>query len=153
MATQYYYARDGKRFGPVSADQLREVAKSGWLRPTDGVWSAELGAWTPAAKIAGLFAAAAPATAAPAPVADPRPVSWGLLLGIGGGAVVALAGLCWLVLALSRPAGDNRPAAVASAEKKEPVVEKHELTVKKTEPVIAKKVPVVEKKEPVVEKT
>lgn len=81
MATEYYYARDGQRFGPVSGKQLRELATTGQLQPADLIWSPEKNEWLPAAKIKALFAAAAPpsqaATVAAAPASTVSPLQPG----------------------------------------------------------------------------
>jgi hypothetical protein len=38
MANKWYFARDGKTFGPYSAGQFRAFAATGQLRPRDAVW-------------------------------------------------------------------------------------------------------------------
>jgi hypothetical protein len=38
LADQWYFAWDGKTFGPFSAPQLKELAGLGRLQPTDTVW-------------------------------------------------------------------------------------------------------------------
>lgn len=74
MAGQWYYTKAGQRCGPISDEQLRGLAASGQLQPTDLVWSKGMAKWTPARNINGLtFAspaaqspqAAAPTTASP----------------------------------------------------------------------------------------
>ncbi len=56
MASSYYYARGGQRFGPVSGSQLKELAASGQLAPDDLVWKDGMADWEPARKLKGLFA-------------------------------------------------------------------------------------------------
>jgi hypothetical protein len=51
----YYYSRHGHRLGPVSSQQLRHLAASGQLQPTDLVWIQDKQEWVPATKIKGLF--------------------------------------------------------------------------------------------------
>src|SRR6202790_5449538 len=79
MGTTYYYSRDAQRFGPVSTEQLRELAASGQLEPTDMIWKEGMADWVPAARLKGLFPAAAPtqpaAAAQPAPASQPAPPS------------------------------------------------------------------------------
>jgi hypothetical protein len=38
MAEKWYFAREGKKFGPFSATQLKELAATEQLRPQDTVW-------------------------------------------------------------------------------------------------------------------
>ncbi len=79
MADQWHYARQGQQFGPVSGEQLRQLAASGQLQPGDMVWKQGMAAWSPASSVQGLFAAPAqpvtPSSApAPAPGAGSEPV-------------------------------------------------------------------------------
>src|SRR4051794_2703415 len=56
MTQQWYFSRDGKtKSGPVSAAQLKELARSGRLVPTDQLWREGLTQWMPATKVKGLF--------------------------------------------------------------------------------------------------
>jgi hypothetical protein len=55
MAGQWYYARGGERIGPVTTDELKRLAASGELLPTDLVWKEGMQAWIPAEKIKGLI--------------------------------------------------------------------------------------------------
>jgi hypothetical protein len=55
MANQWYYSRAGKKEGPVSSQQLKQLAECGDLRPTDHVWKEGMAQWTPASRIKGLF--------------------------------------------------------------------------------------------------
>src|SRR5262245_58716370 len=65
---QYYFSRNGVRYGPVSGDQLRSLAASGKLTPQDYVWQQGMAEWAAAATVPGLF----PAPALP-PMARPVP--------------------------------------------------------------------------------
>lgn len=68
--TQWYYARDGQQSGPVTFEQLGEIARSGVLDPMkDLVWTSTMKDWTPAGQVPGLYVA--PANPVVAPVADP----------------------------------------------------------------------------------
>ncbi len=74
MASQWYYAQGGQQLGPVTSEQLKQLAQTGQLNPTDLIWKDGLAEWTPARKVAGLFSTAAAAShaansAAPAAVA------------------------------------------------------------------------------------
>lgn len=55
MAQEWHYAKDGQRHGPITSRQLRELAASGELRPTDLVWTEGKDEWKPASKIKGLL--------------------------------------------------------------------------------------------------
>lgn len=66
---EWYYAKDGKQEGPVSAAQLRQLASAGKLEPTDMVFKIGSKDWVEAATVSGLFAAGRSAPAAPAPEA------------------------------------------------------------------------------------
>jgi hypothetical protein len=81
MSVQYHYSRGGQSFGPVSVEQLRQLASAGQISATDLVWRDGLAEWVPAGRLKGLFAhagspaegqsaaaasAAAPAAAGPA---------------------------------------------------------------------------------------
>ena len=61
MADQWYYSRNGQRFGPVSAGQLKQLASASQLLPTDALWKEGLKDWVPASSVRGLFAAETPA--------------------------------------------------------------------------------------------
>jgi hypothetical protein len=77
VADEWYYTRQGQQQGPVGAAQLKQLAASGQLLPTDLVWKEGLANWVPASSARGLFPpAAAPASgrARPAP-AGPVPPS------------------------------------------------------------------------------
>lgn len=53
---QWYYAIDGKQFGPVDESRLRELVSQGQVKTTDLVWNETMGdQWCAAGKIAGLF--------------------------------------------------------------------------------------------------
>lgn len=88
MATQWFYEKGGTRHGPVTAQQLKELAGSGALSPTDRVWRDGMPDWKPAAKIQGLFPNAQPVAGPP-----PLPENAAALPGAGLGAkLTALAG-------------------------------------------------------------
>jgi len=67
----WYYAQNGKTFGPVSLDQLKELARSGTLKPTDHVLPVGSQDWRLASSQPDLFARKAPPPAQ-APVAGGR---------------------------------------------------------------------------------
>ncbi len=59
----YHVGRNGKQTGPFPLEQLKAMAASGELLPTDLVWTEGMANWEPASTIPGLFQAAAPAVA------------------------------------------------------------------------------------------
>ncbi len=79
---QWYISRGGQRVGPMDGAQLKQMAGSGQLQPTDHVWREGMAEWAPAKQVKGLFPAAAAASAgqaatpaaraasSPAPAAD-----------------------------------------------------------------------------------
>jgi hypothetical protein len=77
MAEQWYYTRQGQRFGPLSIEQIRQLALAGQLQQTDLVWTEGMAEWTPAGRCTQLFA---PAAAVP-----------GVLPGVAPGMPVAAA--------------------------------------------------------------
>lgn len=44
---QWYYAKDGKKLGPVSASQLKRMVHSGELSPADMLWKDGMAKWVP----------------------------------------------------------------------------------------------------------
>jgi len=51
----WFYVRDGRREGPVQRARLLQLARGGWLAPTDLVWSEGMPAWVPAGSLDWLF--------------------------------------------------------------------------------------------------
>jgi hypothetical protein len=76
MDPGYYYSREGQRFGPVPGEQLKQLAAAGQLQPDDLIWKEGMANWIQAARVKGLFSAAAlqPPEITVAPL-DPAPVS------------------------------------------------------------------------------
>ena len=79
--SQWYYAHNGQQNGPVSIEQLRELAASGSLKPQDLVWNQSMTDWIPAGGVNGIFSA--PPTGSPIAPADSQgnpyaapPTSW-----------------------------------------------------------------------------
>src|SRR5438128_9554773 len=58
MNDQWHYVRGGKQVGPVSTPELKQLASSGQLLPTDMVWKDGMPSWAPAETIKGLLGAA-----------------------------------------------------------------------------------------------
>jgi len=55
MAQEWHYAKGEDRHGPVSFEQLKELAESGELQPSDLVWQKGMEEWQPAKTVEGLF--------------------------------------------------------------------------------------------------
>ncbi len=53
--SEWYYSKDNLQQGPVSSEQLRQLAAIGQLQPSDLVWKEEMSQWTEARRIKGLF--------------------------------------------------------------------------------------------------
>jgi hypothetical protein len=53
--SEWFYARDGQRFGPVSSEALRQMARDGLLQQDDLIWSEGMASWTPASAVKGLL--------------------------------------------------------------------------------------------------
>jgi hypothetical protein len=55
MKQEWYYTLDGERHGPVSGAELKRLAASGELQPTDKVRKEGMADWLPASQVKGLF--------------------------------------------------------------------------------------------------
>ena len=55
MTERWYYARDGRRQGPVPRERLADLARGGWLSPDDLVWSTGSPEWLPARSLDWLW--------------------------------------------------------------------------------------------------
>jgi len=75
MSAEWYYTKDGQKYGPLSAAELKELARSGQLAPTDMVWKAGMAEWKVASSVKGLLPASAPASPLPASPASPEPAA------------------------------------------------------------------------------
>ena len=77
MAAEWFYGKDNKQHGPVSAAQLKQLAQAGKLSATDLVWREGMDEWTPASKVKGLFdtTASAPPAARPEPSKPEQPAN------------------------------------------------------------------------------
>lgn len=69
--TEWFYARDSQQSGPVSFEQLLELARSGGLTVHDVVWTASMQNWTPAGQVPGIFDAASISAIPPANPSNP----------------------------------------------------------------------------------
>lgn len=111
MSADWHYVRDGRPFGPFTADQLRQLAASGLLAPTDMVRCDADGQWVSAGTVPGwAFPPAPPAAAsvaaAPPPATPAGPVPPAVAAappagrsGVGTAAVWAATGTLALALA------------------------------------------------------
>jgi hypothetical protein len=55
MTDLWYYTSNGQQQEPVSAGELKRLASSGTLRPTDLVWKDGMAEWTAAGTVKGLY--------------------------------------------------------------------------------------------------
>lgn len=75
MAAEWHYSNGGQQHGPVSAADLKALAKSGNLLPTDLIWKEGMAEWKPASNVKGLFSTVESSKASPAsPQVEALPV-------------------------------------------------------------------------------
>jgi hypothetical protein len=55
MAVEWFYTANKHQMGPVSWDELKQLAESGLLKPNDMVWCEGMDEWVKAVKQKGLF--------------------------------------------------------------------------------------------------
>ncbi len=55
MSQEWYYAKGDQKQGPITPEQLKALAKSGALKPTNLVWTEGMKDWTQAGSVKGLF--------------------------------------------------------------------------------------------------
>ncbi len=55
MDSEWYYSKQGERFGPLTPTELKKLVESNELSPTDLVWEKELGEWLKAGEVEELF--------------------------------------------------------------------------------------------------
>lgn len=67
----WHYQKDGQQHGPVPSQQLKELAASGHLLPTDLIWKEGMSDWVPASKLKGLFIAQSTVASSSVPRALP----------------------------------------------------------------------------------
>ena len=60
MTDHWYYAKQGQRLGPISSQNLKQLAASGQISPTDLIWRKGMANWAPAEKVKGLTFASPP---------------------------------------------------------------------------------------------
>jgi hypothetical protein len=68
---EWYYAKDNKQQGPVSAAELKQLAVRGALGPDDLVWREGMEGWAVAGKVKGLFDGSEPASSSGSSVDAP----------------------------------------------------------------------------------
>ena len=87
MSREWYYAMGDEKHGPVTAEQLRALARSGELAPTDLVWTDGMGDWRQASSVKDLLPPARstpPPRTAVAPMKPPTQVTAYLDDAVGG---------------------------------------------------------------------
>lgn len=116
MANQWFYTADEERKGPVSADDLKQLAEAGKLSPSDFVWKEGMDDWRPASQVKGLFAdgtvtvqtdgtTKAPVAAKSGRPAVVRPGFWQIPYLVGAGLLVIAMFLPWWSITV---AGDEK---------------------------------------------
>jgi hypothetical protein len=55
MSIEWYFMKDGMKHGPISSKQLKQLADSGKIQPTDLIWKQGFSDWRPAAVLTVLF--------------------------------------------------------------------------------------------------
>jgi len=53
--SQWYYTRNQQQNGPVAFEELKQIAASGGISPSDMVWNPPMPDWIPASSVQGLF--------------------------------------------------------------------------------------------------
>ena len=75
MSEEWYYAKHGILFGPVTLPQLSELVDKGTVRPVDLVWNKQMIQWAAAGSVQGLFANVfTPPLPPPLPLPPPEPL-------------------------------------------------------------------------------
>lgn len=72
MAQEWYYQQDGRKHGPISGADLKQLAAAGKLRPTDLIWKQGMAKGASARSVKGLFPADQPPMVTAVP---PHPLS------------------------------------------------------------------------------
>lgn len=71
--SQWYYTRNRQQNGPVSFDELKQIAATGGLTPSDMVWNPPMPDWIPASSVQGLFNSSNPYATPPTSITgDPE---------------------------------------------------------------------------------
>jgi tetratricopeptide (TPR) repeat protein len=55
MDSEWYYSKEGERFGPLTLTELKKLVENNELSPTDLVWEKELDEWLKAGEVEELF--------------------------------------------------------------------------------------------------
>ena len=55
MPTEWFYSKGGQQLGPVPFEQLKQLAASGQLQPSDLVWKDGMSQWVESRKVKGVF--------------------------------------------------------------------------------------------------
>ncbi len=55
MPTEWFFSKGGQQLGPVSSEQLKQLAASDQLQPSDLVWKDGMSQWIEARKVKGVF--------------------------------------------------------------------------------------------------
>ncbi|WP_291177434.1 MULTISPECIES: DUF4339 domain-containing protein [Gimesia] len=108
MAKEWHYAIGGEKYGPVTSQQLKALADSGELQPSDLAWTEGKDEWKPASGIKGLFPDKPQRKPTPpVPASDEKKVSISFQssLAHGGKYATAIGGICGLAADFLTPLG------------------------------------------------
>ncbi|MDW8197965.1 MAG: DUF4339 domain-containing protein, partial [Gemmataceae bacterium] len=84
MAAQWYYSHGGKTYGPVTSQQLRDLANRGMILPDDMVWKEGVAEGVPAKTVKGLFPDGSAASSPPTSTATTTPKGGSASVGWSG---------------------------------------------------------------------
>jgi hypothetical protein len=119
---EWYYAKEGQQYGPVSESSLIELFRNRTLGPQTQVWTQQLKDWCKASEIDWLLSATGPtsamtpATAAPSPGAErPAAVTVFGILNIVFGALGLLSMPCAVFIMLVMPPKIMNPSRSVKA--------------------------------------
>jgi tetratricopeptide (TPR) repeat protein len=122
MAQEWYYSKDGERQGPVTPQQLKQLAASGDLQPTDLIWKEGMDDWVQASKVKRLFSEKTgrekmpPAVPLPARDEQREILSFQSSLAHGGKYATVIGGVCGFAADFLTPLGPfNGYLAVVAA--------------------------------------
>jgi hypothetical protein len=88
MSTDRYYSSNGKRLGPVSETELRNLAATGRITASDLVWRTGQPSWIPAASVPGLLPGPPPLPTRGHPQRTKTGKTKWVVLGVIGGVIL-----------------------------------------------------------------
>src|SRR5688572_24357598 len=98
MTPEWYYAKNKKKYGPVTLDRLRQLASWGTIQPTDMVLRVGASTWAKAESVEAVFLPVATAIDPPASTPSQSASVWLFLL--FGGVAIGVLAVCSVVALL-----------------------------------------------------